>query len=502
METGIWASYDQKGELITMSQQSLETFAFTISSDPQYPWYDDMLPDNLPNEKVEENSYRQIRQQYEDMNKLAEDLSPNKLHFPIVGHIINGDLTAYGHPEELTTYEELLTILDAKPYYPGLGNHDYANNVDDTGWGPVKNRGATGMVKFMYHWLRQYAGNLRFDFSHKFDFGDKNVLTGSLSYSFRAGKVLVVQLQNYPSYENDWTRPWANEIHIRSSLGWLKDRLTFARMRGDIVIVCLHDYHHHFTHRLDEFNKMLKDYGVSAVFAGHLHEYCGLVGHIKNSSIPYFRSGAAAQQNYLVANINTSSKEMVVRKREDKTVNQKSGNYGFTKDKWVVSLNDSMLTQAGLFRRFNGKTYLFMGDQYVRFSDASRGVDSGYPKHIAGNWPGMPDDFNNGIDAALWRESNGKIYLFKGDQYVRFTVVSRGVDSGYPKHIKGNWPGMPDHFNNGIGAALWSESNGKTYLFKGDQYVRFSDVSEGVDRRYPKEFAREDASGDITFQIS
>jgi transposase len=34
-------------------------------------------------------------------------------------------------------------------------------------------------------------------------------------------------------------------------------------------------------------------------------------------------------------------------------------------------------------------------------------------KPITGNWKGMPAAFNSGIDAALWRQSNGKIYFFK-----------------------------------------------------------------------------------------
>jgi hypothetical protein len=44
----------------------------------------------------------------------------------------------------------------------------------------------------------------------------------------------------------------------------------------------------------------------------------------------------------------------------------------------------------------------------------------------------MPADFYKGIDAALLREDNGAIYFFKGSQYVRFSNVSAGVDAGYP----------------------------------------------------------------------
>ena len=116
-------------------------------------------------------------------------------------------------------------------------------------------------------------------------------------------------------------------------------------------------------------------------------------------------------------------------------------------------------------------------------------------------WPGMPESFYKGIDAAFVREDNGKLYMFKGDQYVRFSSVAgvstpgtrsrspatgpacprrssrestrpsggsptthlhvqgqpvrphherRGWSrSGYPKPIAGNWPGLPADFQTG-----------------------------------------------------
>ncbi|MDP1805353.1 MAG: hemopexin repeat-containing protein, partial [Acidimicrobiales bacterium] len=90
-----------------------------------------------------------------------------------------------------------------------------------------------------------------------------------------------------------------------------------------------------------------------------------------------------------------------------------------------------------------GKIYFFKGSQYVRFSNVSDGVDPGYPKPIAGSWPGMPASFNSGIDAALMRKDNQKIYFFKGRTYVRFSSVSDGVDPGYPAWIDGNWMPFP-----------------------------------------------------------
>jgi hypothetical protein len=112
-------------------------------------------------------------------------------------------------------------------------------------------------------------------------------------------------------------------------------------------------------------------------------------------------------------------------------------------------------------------------------------VDSGYPRPIAGNWPGLPSSFTQGIDAALWRRSNGKIYFFKGSQYVRISRVPAGVDSGYPRPIAGNWPGLPSSFNQGIDAALCRRDTGQIYFFKGPAYVRYTSLSRGIDPGYP-----------------
>ena len=71
-----------------------------------------------------------------------ENISP-KGHFPSADHsrveecsdctglIINGDLTAYGHQYQYKEYKAGfgLSTIQGIPMFPGLGNHDYQNNI-------------------------------------------------------------------------------------------------------------------------------------------------------------------------------------------------------------------------------------------------------------------------------------------------------------------------------------------------------------------------------------
>jgi hypothetical protein len=132
----------------------------------------------------------------------------------------------------------------------------------------------------------------------------------------------------------------------------------------------------------------------------------------------------------------------------------------------------------------NGKAYFFKGSDYVRYDMAADRADSGYPRPISGNWPGL---WTSGIDAAVaW--SNGKAYFFKGSQYVRYDIVSDKVDDGYPRPIAGNWPGFPADFAAGLDAAvMWN--NGKAYFFKGVNYVRYDVAADKVDSGFPRPIA-------------
>jgi len=139
----------------------------------------------------------------------------------------------------------------------------------------------------------------------------------------------------------------------------------------------------------------------------------------------------------------------------------------------------------------NGKVYFFKGNRYVRYDIGADRADPGYPKHIDDEkWRTLP--WKNKIDAAVnW--GNGKVYFFKGGQYVRYDIGEDRVDAGYPKFINNEtWPGLP--WTNGIDAAVnWG--NGKVYFFKGNQYVRYDIKEDRADKGYPKTITNENWPG-------
>ncbi len=130
----------------------------------------------------------------------------------------------------------------------------------------------------------------------------------------------------------------------------------------------------------------------------------------------------------------------------------------------------------------NGKIYFFNGAQYARYDIANDRADSGYPASIAPGWGNWPATWTDGIDAGLdW--GNGKAYLFRGSQYVRYDIATDKVDLGYPASIAGNWGNWPATWTSVDAAVKWN--NGKVYFFRGSEYLRYDIAADKVDIGYP-----------------
>ncbi|XP_063812210.1 vitronectin [Pseudophryne corroboree] len=114
----------------------------------------------------------------------------------------------------------------------------------------------------------------------------------------------------------------------------------------------------------------------------------------------------------------------------------------------------------------NGSVYAFRGKYFYELDD-KRALD-GYPKLIKDVW-----GIEGPIDAAFTRMNcQGKTYLFKGIQYWRF---SDGIlDSDYPRDIEDGFKNIPNY----IDAAFALPANDiqgteKAFFFKGNKYWQY-----------------------------
>ena len=148
----------------------------------------------------------------------------------------------------------------------------------------------------------------------------------------------------------------------------------------------------------------------------------------------------------------------------------------------VRNLLQASGTVEAAFTGLDGRTYLFSGDQYVRYSGTRyTHVDEGYPRAIAGDWGGLER-----VDAAFVLD--GKTYLFGryrdnenegslADGYVRYSTRDYATpDAGYPRAADDNWWNLPEAL---VSAGFTKPDSvlvgpdGTVYLFAGSRFVRF-----------------------------
>lgn len=284
------------GKTYLMTQGAFYMF---FASDTQYPWVEN------PKDYVEDTEIFSISKVNNEnmvasMKALAKQLGSSS----VKGVIINGDLTAFGHGWQLDEYKRIWDEGLGLTIYPGLGNHDYMNNVHDC----YNDNCATNMVTYMNEKITALAPpNYDFNISDAYYEIPKwrKDHTGSLAYSWDIEHVHFIQLHNFPAYSTSWTS-WNgggdDNFKITSSMAWLEDDLTKARKAGKIIIVNMHDCNDHFKKEYPEdyerFKKLVKDYNVAAIFAGHTHSDIGKVSS-DFDPIPTFRSGASSYQRYL-----------------------------------------------------------------------------------------------------------------------------------------------------------------------------------------------------------
>src|SRR5262249_19808253 len=112
-----------------------------------------------------------------------------------------------------------------------------------------------------------------------------------------------------------------------------------------------------------------------------------------------------------------------------------------------------------------GALYLFKGGEYVRYANPdARYVDEGYPRLVAGHFGDLPRDFEGGLDGAFVFDQ--RTYLCRGDRYVRY---------GDPRHQRMD-PLFPQLFRQ-----RWGQANDFQLqdLYAIQQYIALSRANAG-----------------------
>ena len=147
-----------------------------------------------------------------------------------------------------------------------------------------------------------------------------------------------------------------------------------------------------------------------------------------------------------------------------------------------------------VFTGRDNHTYLFSGNRFVRFDARHRWWSE--PMTLRTEWDSVPFEW---VDAAFVGQ-DGRTYLFSDDKYVRYSTSDyTEVDDGYPSYIAGYWDNVRNNIERTgrVDAALVTEVTEQvdgvdvprtyTYLFSGDQYVRYLGVDYAhVQPGYPR----------------
>lgn len=123
--------------------------------------------------------------------------------------------------------------------------------------------------------------------------------------------------------------------------------------------------------------------------------------------------------------------------------------------------------------------YIFSGNKYVKYYKKNNSVSD--VRSISKYWDGV--NFDKIVAAVKHKD---KIFFFSKDQYIRYDIDDDEADSGYPKKIRGNWPGL---LGNGetLRAALTYDGNTiyfvvgnkyKAYDFNKDQVISIRDFTD------------------------
>ncbi|WP_429180359.1 metallophosphoesterase [Aeromonas salmonicida] len=257
----------------------------------------------------QENDPNKDQKQWEDVNlKVSTSIKSLERTKNFAFGVVNGDITEFGRQKTRVSFDEIYTSTLKTKLLLGLGNHDYANNVNDCIEPEMFDFSLNACARgAFFDIIKRMDGYAKILNNYSYDY-DKSSQSGSGAYSWDLGDMHYVQLHNYPTYKVLLDHYATKDLHVNKSISWLENDLKNAHKRGKATILNFHDTYDHFTddtsvEEKEKLEKMISDYNVIAIFSGHSHtvdssDYGFLDG------VKYYNSGALFKGDYLAAEIN------------------------------------------------------------------------------------------------------------------------------------------------------------------------------------------------------
>ncbi|WP_434341030.1 metallophosphoesterase [Motilimonas cestriensis] len=121
-------------------------------------------------------------------------------------------------------------------------------------------------------------------------------------------------------------------------------------------------------------------------------------------------------------------------------------------------------------------------DLYLEYSIAEQAILPGYPIPMSERFEGMQTGV---VGVMRWRNSD-RIYAFYNDgSYDRITLSSGKVDNGYPKAVAGHWPGLENYGTEIIGISTVLPDFADVFLTD-NRVARYDLAADRVVAGYPK----------------
>jgi hypothetical protein len=267
-----------------------------VTSDPQYPRT--ILADG-----TEGSNEARSKAKLTEVFKKIKDARSRFSYAPV---LINGDMTEGGHDDiwaghQRSTLQEMLELMADRRgplMFPGLGDHELENDCSINGC-------ARDSTCDIFSWVKEIPQITSFDYRHFEDYPSK-VHQGSFAYSFDIGSYHIVQLQREPTFERTIPSGLVS-FRFKPALDWLEADLRKAKSEGKDIVLNMHIRQWWGSNaQRARFHSIITTNGVSAVFAGHLHDELGRVSADKNiyGDVPVFQSGALLNGSYLRVELN------------------------------------------------------------------------------------------------------------------------------------------------------------------------------------------------------